>query len=156
MGVTSEILGNSGSSHVIEHAGKQYRFRLIDQAVQSAWEKRLYEKDIEAVKIQKDAGLLDAQEYAAQLARLTAAYRDGEYEMLSPGGMKLLTSMSGVRQLLTLLLQCPADEMLQLLLAKKLEVVEKVRLIIAESFPGVDMTGGAVAAVSGEGGSPNG
>ena len=155
MGITSEILGNAAPAHELEQGGKVYRFGLIDQAVQAAWEKRLYEKDIEAVKIQKEAGLLSGHEYGMALARLTTAYRDGDYEMLSPSGIKLLQTLPGVRLLLALLLACSADEIVQLLLARRAEVVQKVRLVLAESFPGLDLPGTAANGQPAEGHSPN-
>lgn len=135
MGVTSEILGNSGAPHQIEHAGKVYKLRLIDQVVQSAWEKRLYEKDCHAAKIQNEVGLLTPEKYAARIDELTEAYRNGDYEMMSEVGVKNLSKKSGAMLLLSLVVDCSQLELANLMNAKPVETLKKIRLIISEAFP---------------------
>lgn len=148
MGVTSEILGNSGSPHQIEYKDKTYCIRLIDQDVQSAWEKRLYEKDCASVHIQREQGLLSEDKYAAKLDQLAESFSNGDYEMLSPRGLALLSSVPGARLLLSLLIDCPQKELFALILGKQTEILSLLHLVMQESFPGVDFSKVASSAAS--------
>lgn len=137
MGVTSEILGNAGAAHVLEHNGKVFKVRLIDQAVKSAFEKRMYERAKHGLIELRDAMTKD--EYFARLRELGDNYEAGEYELLSERGLKFIQTTQGVKFLLALLLDCSEEELFSLLTSKGKEITSLINLVIRESFPGLEV-----------------
>lgn len=137
MGVVSEVLGNHGAPHILEHAGKKYRLSLIDQRVKSAFEKARFQKAKEALAIIKED--LGAEEYTRQLQEKAAQYEAGEYEIFSPTGMTYIKTIAGMRLLLSLIIDCDQNELMVLVLAKKDEIIPLLGLILRESFPGLEV-----------------
>lgn len=135
MGVTSEILGNAGVPHQIEHNGKTYTLSLIDQRVQGAFEKRLFEKAKTAEIAFGDC--VTPEQLDARLNKLRDSYLAGDFSMISPRGLTFMKSMAGIVFMASLLIGCDEREVMGLMLAKTDELKRLIRLIISESFPGV-------------------
>ena len=146
MGVVSEVLGNHGAAHTIDWNGKTYRLRLIDQVVKSAFEKARLAKAKEALATLKD--VLTPEEYNARLDAKIKQYEAGEMEIFSEEGMAFIKTMPGMRLLLSLMIDCEANELMGLLLARKEELIPLISLILRESFPGIEMTQQTEQAVS--------
>lgn len=142
MGVTTELLHDNDecTPHTIEHRGKVYPLRLVDQEVQGEFEKALYKKDREKAKTLRELDIITAEEYEADEARMKEAFRNGEYEMLSEVGLKRLATMDGIKILLSLIVPCSQAELFALMHAKRDELLSKLQLVIKESFPGVEFT----------------
>lgn len=135
MGVVSQVMGNFGDPHEIEHEGRVYKLSLIDQRVKSAFEKARFQKAKEALTLIKEE--LGAAEYARQLQEKTDLYVVGEYEIFSESGMAYIRTVAGMRLLLSLIIDCDQNTLMGLILAKKDEIVPLLTLILRESFPGL-------------------
>jgi hypothetical protein len=136
MGIKEEILGNHGAAHTLTHAGKTYTVRLVDQHVQTGFAKALFARAREAARELKD--LMTPEEWAAHLRALNHDYIQGEYAMLSPRGRSVLLTEDGLAILGPLLFGCDFGEFLGLLIGCKEEALSLLRLVLYESFPGLE------------------
>lgn len=136
MGCNEEILGNAAPPHSIEHGGKRYTVRLIDQATKAAFARTLLAREREAARELKE--LMTPEEWSAHLSRLNKDYVDGKYGLLSPRGREIIGSDEGPLILGPLLFGCSEDEFLSLLLTHREEVAGLIRLVLYESFPGLE------------------
>lgn len=136
MGVESEMWGNAGGGHTLTYNGKTYTARLIDGEVKAKFEKRLYARAraVEAAMLE-DRG---SEAYQKRLDVLADAYLCGEFDIMSPRGLKFLQTLSGQAFLLSLLVDCDEKEVYGLGIAKTQEVISLLKVIIRESFPGLD------------------
>lgn len=137
MGVDSEICGNSGTQHTIEYNGKTYTAMYIDGRFQSLFEKRLYERYKKVEIDLKAERTPDA--YQARLDKLADEFLNGEFALMSERAQTFLSKLPGMVFLAGLLLGCPEEEVLPLVVAKAAEIRSLFMLIVKESFPGFDI-----------------
>ena len=148
MGVDSQAAGNYAGCYSIEHDGKTYPLRLIDQAGKAEWERRLFDRAVtvaEAISRAKPANWLDAK-----LGQLENEFFAGEFALLAEKSLNLLKTPGGVQLLLSIITGKDVSELAAVILAKKGEVIRKLNLVIRESFPGVQLAAEPV-----EGDDPN-
>lgn len=155
MGVTSEILGNSGPAHAIEYQGEVFALRLIDDATASAFEKQRFAEARAALNLVAGEKGLTRDEYASRLAQIADRYHNGDYEMISDAGLAFLSTVQGNIYLLAMLTGKPRKAVARMVMAKRDEVKSMTRLILKESFPGLKFQD-EEAAENGEAGYPNG
>ena len=143
MGVVSQVLGNYGAAHEIEHLGRRYKFSLIDQRVKSAFEKARFQKAKAPLLLIKDD--VSEAEFGRRLQEKIDLYDAGEYEIFSESSIKYMQTMQGMRLLLSLIVDCDEIELMSLILTKKDELVPLMGVILRESFPGLQIQPVAVS-----------
>lgn len=135
MSALSEALGNAGPAYTLTHDGKTYTVRLIDQGVKVAFEKALFERARQAAVSCKD--LYSPEAFAARLDQISEAKAVGEYELLSPRGLRLMQTLPGVQLLLSLMLDTDDAIISAIVASQPAEVKSLVKVVLRESFPGL-------------------
>jgi hypothetical protein len=138
MSALSETLGNDGPPHELEHNGKTYKVKLIDDYVAAEFEKWLFKQAKRALSTDKDE--LSPEEYRQKLAALNEEFTDSAYSLMSPRGARALQSPQGMLVLSSMLFGCSQLEMAGLMVDQPQEVVSLIQLVMRESFP--SMTNG--------------
>jgi hypothetical protein len=135
MSELSNALGGAAPKHTISANGKTYSVGLVTQAVKIAFEKALFQKAREGCKALRED--LDPDQYLSLMEKLAKAYEDGDFAMEGSRGKKAIQSPQGAVLILSLLMGCDAQEVLQALLSNESEVLTVFRVVMKESFPGV-------------------
>jgi hypothetical protein len=132
-----------GSAHQVEHEGRLYRFRLIDQPAKGEFQ-RLLERNARAAAMALKGEVAEADWKAAwnaTVAQIAArAYRfHGDHASQAPttfGGMVMLMTLLGtVEEEGKAARPVKEDEMEALAMDRGEEVVAALNLIMEESFP---------------------
>lgn len=137
MGVISEIVGNEAPGFAIEHKGRRFVARLIDQAAKAEFEQWLFERDL--TRLDATKRFRPAEEHQAKLAEAEAAFDAGDYELLSPRGLKEMQTRRGALRILGLIFQRGENELIGLLADRKAETLRLVARMVRLSFPGLEL-----------------
>lgn len=106
---------------------------MITQKVKLAYERHLFQKEVEAVRLLRDA--MTADEYLGQLEKLRQLYAKDYYAFLGKRGQKSLKTVPNMLFLCSLLWGvADDDEMLILLKERQEDVSHLLSIIIKESF----------------------
>lgn len=134
----SAILGNSGTPHsILGLDGVRYTFRLIDQKALDEFQKRVYEMWKDAAFLTKE--MISEELYLKRLDEASDRYIEGEFSFFSPRGKKYLATVPGILFLLSLISDCDMPQLVGLMTGKGPEMMNLLRLIIRESFPGIPL-----------------
>lgn len=137
MSTLAELLGTYAAGHTLSHEGTDFTFGRIDQAAKAALTVAYFRRARESVYALK--GEVEPDEYDRQLARVTDAYRRGEYAFpqgesfryyLGDGLAELVAQLTGRDPAL-----CEA-----LAQERSVEVLHVCLCVVMESFPGLKKT----------------
>jgi hypothetical protein len=132
MSALSKILGTFGASHPFEHAGKVYRFPLIDQRCKDALAKAYFARCRETLRLMREE--LTEEQYGARLDRVVADYDAGRYDFPFGESMNYFWT-AGLPAFLQVVLEIPREEA-ELLTRERLVDIQALALcVVTESFP---------------------
>lgn len=132
MSQLARLLGVFSVGHVLEHGGRSYEFRRVDQAMKTRLEGLFFKRCREGVYAQKDE--LTEGEFDRQLGRVTDAYNSGEYSF--PVGRSLeWFAGEGIAQLVEVMTGCTPAEAQSLCADRWQETFHLVWCVISESSP---------------------
>lgn len=130
MSQLARLLGVFAPGHVLEHEGKGYEFRRVDQATKARLEGLYFKRCREGVYALRDE--LSEQEFDRQLGRVTDAYNAGEYAF--PMGASLgWFAGDGIAELVEVMTGCTRAEALALVDARWQETFHLVWCVLTES-----------------------
>lgn len=152
MSQLARLLGSFAPGHVLEHAGKSYEFRRIDQAMKAKLEACFWKRCRESVYAQKAD--LSEEEFDRQLGRITDAYNAGEYGF--PLGKSLEWFVgNGIAKLVEVMTGCAPAEAEALVAERWQEVFHLCWCVMCQSEPALkkkllaaEAAGGKVAAAA--------
>lgn len=159
----SSALGGSAPKHAIVCGGKEYPVGLVTQNVKVAYEKALYQKARAALA--EFRGVVDKDYYERKTDALLDHYFKGHFALESefsraamarPGGTLLLLSLLMGRSVADgaggmTIIPFPELDLINVASQAPDEVAAVLKVVLAESFPAMDVTKAeAAAAAEGE------
>lgn len=135
MSMLVKLLGTFAPGHVLEHGGREFVFKAIDQKGKAALTVAYFKRAREAVYAIKDE--VEEEEYDRQLGRVMEAYRRGQLDF--PGMEAFAYYMgAGLPEMVAFLTGCTPDEAVTLLKARSAETLHVVLCVMASSMGEVD------------------
>lgn len=132
MSQLAALLGTYAVGHSLEHGGRTYTFKAIDQATKVALTKAYFKRAREAVYAL--AGEVPAEVYADQLSRVNDQYTRGDFDFPQGATFNFFLT-AGLPQLVELLTgEKDAADLVQ---QRQAEVTHLVLCVVLESFPDV-------------------
>jgi hypothetical protein len=129
----ARLLCTYGPGHVLSHAGKEYVFRLVDQARKAELEAALFRRQREAVYAMKAE--LSPEEYDRALQRASDAYARGEYAAASEAARAWFFGEQGFPSLVCVLCGCTLAEAEALIEERETEAAHVALCVWFASMP---------------------
>jgi len=133
MNHTSRDVGNLAPGHAIEHGGRTYRFRFIDDVMEATFERRRFDAARQALRANKSAIVEDLGEdgYRARLGKLYEALDRHEFSIHHIGRQD---DPGAIGLLLQLMLDVDADTLQAIRAGQNEEVMRLFLLVYRASF----------------------
>src|SRR5262245_52343924 len=138
MSMTSADVGNYAPGHTIRHKGRIYPFRFLDDKMLAGFERQKFALERDRLRSQREMVTEDLGEtaYARMMLDVWEKYRNHEYSFFAclQSGELDAKNLETLTLLLSLMMDCPQEEVLEIFLAHRNEITELLRLVITESI----------------------
>lgn len=126
--------GKNGAPHEVELDGKVYTFQpVVTERVMLAVEQALYDRELKALKAQREA--LPEAAYVERLDKLRERYLNDEFQFENPANIERLKTKEGAVLLMCCMTGATPKEMLLLMLKRTAEVRNVLQTVLALSMP---------------------